>query len=214
MRALILLACCLMGCFAHMPRPCKSPPLLSGSLSVIAPKKEMVFAKYMYDEIQQRIRIKEITYHNKTTSFTDLLFLYRRGKAVVFKINNKNQTCCKKHLSREFHPLRVPRNSSFLGQVVYGSSSNPGEGVLVNNFYGDLQMRKERVDYLCTVTEFGCVPLTSIFHSPTSGWVTTSFFNTVYGIVDPQEFYPPPFCFTAEFEEKDDEEPETFYSVF
>lgn len=55
----------------------------------------------------------------------------------MYKINNKNRTCTKQHLSPDFHPLAVPRNATLMGQVVLGASSGPGQGVLVNSWYGE-----------------------------------------------------------------------------
>lgn len=42
----------------------------------------------------------------------------------------------------DFHPLAIPQNASLLAQVVLGSSSGPGQGVLVNTWAGELQTRK------------------------------------------------------------------------
>jgi len=60
----------------------------------------------------------------------------------MYKINNKDRTCLKKHLSVDFHTLAIPKDASLVGQAVLGSSSVPGEGVLVNMWTGKLQMRK------------------------------------------------------------------------
>lgn len=64
-------------------------------------------------------------------------------KGVMYKINYRNQTCCKKRLCRGFHPLAIPKDASLLGQAVLGSSSGPGQGVLVNTWTGQLQMRNK-----------------------------------------------------------------------
>lgn len=42
----------------------------------------------------------------------------------------------------DFHPLAIPQNASLLAQVVLGSSSGPGQGVLVNTWAGEQQTRK------------------------------------------------------------------------
>lgn len=60
----------------------------------------------------------------------------------MYRINRKAGTCEKKHLSEGFHPLAVPKDATLVGQFVLGSSSVPGEGVLVNTWAGKLQMRK------------------------------------------------------------------------
>uniref|UniRef100_A0A087XT59 Ependymin-like 1 n=2 Tax=Poecilia formosa TaxID=48698 RepID=A0A087XT59_POEFO len=210
---LVLLVCLSVGCVAQRPRPCTSPPLLTGSLSVSTQNEKLgAFAKYTYDALGQRIRLREFGSYNNKTFHLDVLLLYREG--VMYKINYRNQTCCKKRLNRCFHPLAIPHNASLLGQAVLGSSSGPGQGVLVNTWTGQLQMRNKTVKYMSTVTEFGCVPVTTLFHSCRDGWRITSFFNNVMGLSDPQQLIPPHFCEDAKLEEEEGEEPATFYSLF
>ncbi|KAF1380410.1 hypothetical protein PFLUV_G00163440 [Perca fluviatilis] len=217
MRVLVLLVCLSVGCLAHTPRPCRSPALLTGRLSVSSPsKKMMAFAKYSYDALGERIRLREIGHYGNKTFHHDVLLLYRQR--VMYKINYKNHTCCKKRLCVGFHPMAIPRNATLLAQVVLGSSSGPGQGVLVNTWLGELHMKnkthKEPAKYMSTVTEFGCVPVSTVFHSNRTGWVVTSFFNNVIGLADPQELIPPAMCKDAQLEEEDGEEPESFFSLF
>lgn len=67
----------------------------------------------------------------------------------MYKINYRNRTCCKKPLGAQFHPLEIPQNASLLGQVVLGSSSGPGQGLLVNSWAGELQMKKGKGTVRC-----------------------------------------------------------------
>ncbi|KAK2862683.1 hypothetical protein Q5P01_002216 [Channa striata] len=213
MRVLTVFVCLTAGCFAQKPRPCTSPPLLTGSLSLgSADEKLGAFAKFNYDALRQRIRLSEFgSYKNKTFQF-DVLLLYKEG--VMYEIDKRNQACTKKPLSGDFHPLAIPTNASLLGQVVLGSSSGPGQGLLVNTWVGELQMKKEMAKYVSTVTEFGCVPVTTLFHTNTLGWVVTNFFNNVLGITDPELLIPPPFCKDAQLEEEDERDAANFFSLF
>ncbi|XP_031707016.1 ependymin-like [Anarrhichthys ocellatus] len=213
MRALVMFVCLSMGCLAQRPKPCTSPPLLTGSLSVATQsEKLMAYAKYSYDALRKRIRLREFgSYNNKTFHF-DVLLLFR--ERVMYKINYKNQTCCKKLLNADFHPMEIPRNASLLGEVVLGSSSGPGQGLLVNTWWGELQMKKGPAKYMSTVTEFGCIPVSTLYHTSGSGWMVTNFFNNVIGLVDPQQLIPPRFCEGAQLEERLDEEPVTFFNLF
>ncbi|XP_029932394.1 ependymin-like [Myripristis murdjan] len=214
MKGLVLLLCLTLGCLAQRPHPCQSPPLLTGSLSVSSSnEKLMAYAKYSYDAWGQRIRFKQIGSYENKTFHEDVLVLYKQE--VLYKINQRNQTCCKKRLHGCFHPLAIPQNASLLGQSVLGSSSAPGQGLLVNTWVGEMMTKhRGRAKYMSTVTEFGCVPVSTLFHTKQDGWMVTSFFNNVLGIVDPQLFFPPPFCKDAELEEEDGEEPADFYSLF
>lgn len=172
----------------------------------------MAYARYSYDALGKRIRLSECgTYKNKTFHF-DVLLLYEQ--AVMYKINYRNQTCCKKPLSVEFHPLAIPKNASLMGQTVTGSSSGPGQGLLVNNWWGELQTKRGPAKYISTVTEFGCIPVSTLFHTNKNGWVVTGFFNNVVGLTDPQRLIPPHFCDGAQLEKEDGEDPATFFSLF
>lgn len=57
---------------------------------------------------------------------------------VIYEINRKEKSCKKSPLKPDFQPLAVPKDATLLGQAVLGSSSGPGQGVLVNTWTGDL----------------------------------------------------------------------------
>ncbi|XP_041634692.1 ependymin-like [Cheilinus undulatus] len=213
MRALVLLVCLTACCLAQRPQQCKSPPLLSGGFSVASSNgKLMAFAKYNYDALGKRIRLREFgSYGNKSFHF-DVLLLYNQG--VLYKINYRNQTCCKKALSMEFHPLEIPESANLLAQEVVGSSSGPFQGVLVNTWAGEMQLKKGQVKYISSVTQFGCVPVSTLYHTEKTGWMVTSFYNNVIGITDPGHFIPPSFCKDAKMEKDDGEDPVDFYDLF
>ncbi|CAB1351794.1 unnamed protein product [Coregonus sp. 'balchen'] len=191
MRTFVLLMCLAVGCLAQAPHPCRSPPLLTGALSV-ANEKFYANSKYTYDAMGKRIRFKEIgSYENKTFGI-DALLLFREG--VMYMINHRNKTCTKERLKREdFHPMEIPADAALLGQVILGSSSGPGQGLLVNTWYGEVATPSGKDKWMSTFTEFG-------------------FFNIVIGIMDPQEFFPPKFCQGAKLDET--AEAANFYSIF
>ncbi|KAI7814668.1 ependymin-like 1 [Triplophysa rosa] len=189
------------------PHPCRTPPLLSGSMTVTAKEgQDWVFAKYRYDAFGQRIRLWEFGKSDSKTFHLNMLFLFREG--VVYNIDYRNETCQKNVLHTTFHPSEVPHNASLLSQVILGGSSAPGEGLLVNTWTGVLPETQGK--YLATVTEFGCIPVSSLYYTPQTGWVVTSFFNAVTGIEDPEQFIPPSFCTDVQTEE----ETLDFFSAF
>ncbi|XP_029609445.1 ependymin [Salmo trutta] len=211
MRTFVLLMCLAVGCLAQAPHPCRSPPLLTGAMSV-ANEKVNAYAKYDYDALGERIRFKEMgSYENKTFGL-DALLLFREG--VMYTINHKNRTCKKDRLKKEdFHPMEIPADATLLGQVILGSSSGPGQGLLVNTWYGERATPTGGKDkWLSTFTEFGCIPVSTTYYTDKTGWVLTTFFNIVVGIDDPQQFFPPKFCQGAELDATADAA--NFYSVF
>uniref|UniRef100_A0A3Q2CSA9 Ependymin-2-like n=1 Tax=Cyprinodon variegatus TaxID=28743 RepID=A0A3Q2CSA9_CYPVA len=169
MRALALLVCLSVGCLAQRPQPCCK--YTQSEDFCIKNEKWVAVAKYIYDALGQRICLREIgSYDNKTFTL-NVLLLYRQG--VLYKISERNKTCEKKRLNRDFHPLAIPKDANLLGQAVLGSSSGPGQGVLVNTWIGQLEMKNRTAKYMSTVTEFGCVPISTLVHTPKNGWMVT-----------------------------------------
>ncbi|KAK1792758.1 hypothetical protein P4O66_012679 [Electrophorus voltai] len=192
---------------AGRPHPCKSPPLLQGSLSMIGQSEDFqAIAKFNYDALEQRIHFGEFGYYQNKTFHVDALLLYKEG--VMYKINRHNKTCTRKELKSSFHPLKVPHNATLLGQVVLGSMSHHGESLLVNSWAGEIPEHKAK--YLLTFTKLGCIPVSCLYNSPKTGGITISFFNNIVGIVDPNVFIPPPYCTTATLEEGSND----FFSIF
>lgn len=56
---------------------------------------------------------------------------------VLYQIFDKNKTCTASPLKGDFVPISIPGGASLLGQAVLGSSSGPGQGLLVNTWVGD-----------------------------------------------------------------------------
>ncbi|XP_056883651.1 ependymin-like 1 [Takifugu flavidus] len=211
MKVFLALTALLATCLAQEPHPCRSPPLLTGELSVSTQNEKLwMFARYEYDALGQRIRIMEFgTYENKTFTF-DALLHFRKG--IMYEINRKNKTCKKSPLKTDFQPMSVPKDASLLGQAILGSSSAPGQGLLVNTWMGDLP--KTGGKYLMTFTEFGCIPISTAYQTGKFGWSVTSFFNNVIGITDPGQLNPPSFCPKEDTEFDPEEEPRDFLSLF
>uniref|UniRef100_A0A3B4ZC03 Ependymin-like 1 n=1 Tax=Seriola lalandi dorsalis TaxID=1841481 RepID=A0A3B4ZC03_SERLL len=204
MKLFVVLSCLLAGCLAQRPHPCSSPPLLSGALSVN--EKLWVTARYLYDALGQRIRLDEFGSHDNKTFSLDVLLLYR--EATMYEIFHHNKTCKKMPLKADFQPLGIPKTASLLGQSVLGSSSGPGQGLLVNTWIGDLPDKQGK--FMTTVTEFGCIPITTLYHTDQFGWMMTNFFNNVIGISDPSQLNPPDFCPETE---DSTEEPADFLNI-
>ncbi|KAM6960317.1 ependymin-like [Tautogolabrus adspersus] len=211
MKIFIALACLLAGCLAKKPHPCASPPLMSGELSVYTQNERLeLYSKFVYDALRQRMRLLEIgTLDNKTFTY-DLLLLYKEH--VVYEINDRDRTCIKAPMKGDFEPLAIPEDASLLGQVVVGSSSAPGQGLLVNTWTGDLP--KQGGKYMMTVTEFGCIPVTTSVQTKPYGWIVLNYFNNVIGISDPAQLNPPSFCPDANSTTKSDKEPVAFFDFF
>nr|XP_057921587.1 ependymin-2-like [Doryrhamphus excisus] len=206
MQVLVVFACFLAACLAQKPRPCMSPPLLSGEMSVATQNEKLfAFIRYLYDALGERVRLQEMGYYQNQSFTYDALLLFR--EATMYEINNQDHTCKRKPLKVDFHPMAIPKNATLLGQAVLGSSSGPGEGLLVNSWTGTIPNTGGH--YLSTVTEFGCIPISTAYQTKSFGWMVTSFVNNVIGILDPSQLNPPDFCQDASHEE-----PVDFFSLF
>ncbi|KAK7910184.1 hypothetical protein WMY93_014868 [Mugilogobius chulae] len=191
----ILVFVCLLGLslgasLDRRPKPCKSPPLVTGAFTFSTQNEAAwLYAGFEYDAFQERIRIYETGYYNNKSVTYDFLMHYAEG--VVYQINSTAKTCTKSPLAAKWEPMGVPADASLLGQVVVGSSSGPGEGLLVNTWQG---IRPDGVQYMLTVTEFGCIPVSYLAKTKEFGWIVLSYFNNVKGILNPGALDPPSFC--------------------
>ncbi|XP_041635966.1 ependymin-like [Cheilinus undulatus] len=210
MKILVALACLLAGCLAQKPHPCESPPLMTGALTVSTQNEKLwVYAKYLYDALGRRLRMFEFGTLNNKTFTADYLLLYR--EQVFYEINHENRTCKKSPLKIDFVPIGVPEGATLLGQGIVGSSSGPGQGLLVNTWWGDLPTGG---NYMSTVTEFGCIPVSVASKTQEYGWMVLNYFNNVIGITDPNLLNPPEFCPSADAAMIGNEKPVDFFSLF
>ncbi|KAL2079135.1 hypothetical protein ACEWY4_024879 [Coilia grayii] len=205
------LLCLAPSCLlAQKPQPCKTPPLYTGAMTVGTQNEQLwAVGRYAYDAINQRIHLGETGKFNNTNFTYDALMLFQ--ESILYEIHRHNQTCVKKALQADFHPMEVPKGAAFVSQVVLGSSSSPAQGLLVNNWWGD--MPDKTGNYLVSFTEFGCFPISAFFKSKNMGWVSVSYFNNVVG-VDPEVFVPPPYCKDAKLQENEEGREVTFFSLF
>uniref|UniRef100_A0A8C6S8A4 Ependymin n=2 Tax=Neogobius melanostomus TaxID=47308 RepID=A0A8C6S8A4_9GOBI len=212
MRLVLLLLACLLGLslgasLERKPHHCKSPPLLTGAFTFATQnEKAWAYGGYEYDAMGERIRIFEVGTYDKKNFTYNALLLYREG--VMYEINDQAKTCKKNPLQTDFKPFGVPANATLLGQAVIGSSSGPGQGLLVNSWTGQFP---NGVKYMMTMTAFGCIPVSYLYQTKEFGWVSVSYINNVMGIVDPGALNPPPFC--SGLEVQPEGKPVDFFTV-
>ncbi|XP_066538404.1 ependymin-like [Hoplias malabaricus] len=195
MKLLILFSfcsCLALNACAQPPR-CATPPLLVGSLGITGKDGTFrSFGQYAYDAVSEQIRFKdEGSFNNKPFSI-DLLMHFKQG--FVYEIDSTKSTCKKYKLKSTFHPMRIPTNAKFLGEVILGTSSIPQMGLQVTSWEGE--ETDIAAKYLLTFTDYTCLPVSAVVHTKEFGWLTVGFFNQLLGILDPMSFVPPSFCDT------------------
>ncbi|KAM9450793.1 ependymin [Clarias gariepinus] len=201
----------LLGALAQKPHHCKSPPYLQGKLAVDFPEgKTAVYEKFYYDALEERIRVVAAGKEGEHEVFLDRLLLFR--EKVSFDIIYHNKSCIKTPLDAAFVPIAIPLDAHHRAQVVLGSLSAPAQGLLVNNWVGSDE--KIKANYSLTFTEFGCIPVVTIYNVEGLGHFLSSFFDMVVGIEDPSVFIPPEFCFSKDLVKRKDAELTNFFTAF
>ncbi|XP_023804622.1 ependymin-2-like isoform X3 [Oryzias latipes] len=209
MKLAVVLACFVVFCLAEKPLPCTSPPLLTGRLSVTTNDEKVgIFGKYLYDAVGQRVRLFEMGNFKGQTFTADVLLHFT--EAAMYEINDAKRTCKKSPLKADFQPLKIPQNAFRISQTVVGSSSVPGQGLLMNNWSGKLPDKTG--DFLTTVTELGCIPVSLTYKTKEFGWVLADFYDNVIGITNPNLLEPPEFCAGAAIDVE--EEPRDYLSFY
>ncbi|XP_029625875.1 ependymin [Salmo trutta] len=185
-----------VGSLAERPHPCKSPPLVEGSMALtIIKEKTFGVEKFSYDAFEERVHLRLLLDQDNHTTYRDTLLLYKEG--IAYQIFRHNQTCEKVHFKDPWKPMEIPRDAKFQSQVIIGSLSAPAEGLLVNNWSGTIAEPHD--DYLLTFTEFGCLPVHAWWYNiEHQTLMSLSFFDMVLGVEDPEVFNPPSFCDKAE----------------
>ncbi|XP_056306442.1 ependymin-like [Danio aesculapii] len=176
------------------PRPCEAPAQYVGSMSLSAADGIITSAAtYSYDAQRQQIRFRNHMNILNETILTDLLIHFQQG--VLYEIDYSRLSCQKKALESTFHPTRVPADAVFIGQVILGTSSVPGLGLLSNSWVGEIA--EIQAQYMLTFAEFTCLPISASVFTPSTGWMAISFYNHLLGVHNPQDFTPPFFCPTS-----------------
>ncbi|XP_054634976.1 ependymin-like [Dunckerocampus dactyliophorus] len=205
--ALSVLGLLLAAASAQKPNQCESPPLMTGGVSMVGPNGLfMSSGAVSYDAFGQKIRFRNYGLVGNETFAIDQLMLF--NKKVYYEIDWQQFTCKKKRLNTDFIPMQVPNNAELMGQVIAGSSSSWGMGVLVNSWQGNLPNNGH---YMSVFTEIGCIPMTFAGYTPSSGWTLVSTFNWVLGLTNPMDFFPPVICAKSQLEES--ETPDTMFTA-
>ncbi|KAM4750138.1 ependymin-like [Anableps anableps] len=198
----------LAAATSQAPKPCIVPELLTGGVSVMTANGLMMTSGTVaYDALGKRLRARHYGNFGNLTIAVDELMLYQQVE-VMYEINWSTQSCRKLPLDTYFMPMHVPEDATLLVQAFLGSSSSWGMGLLTNTWAGQFPNNDT---YSAVFTEIGCLPLTLTNYSPKSGWTTISTYNWVIGLSNPQDFFPPPFCYDTKMEKS--AKPHTFFSA-
>ncbi|XP_072345518.1 ependymin-1-like isoform X2 [Scyliorhinus torazame] len=190
-----VLSCCSLSVLVvateDTHRPCDLPKLLEGQEYLVNPMKGQTESmSFSYDAIQKRVYVARVAFTGSAMADPVLDYLLY-NEAVIYQFYPKNGSCVKYPLHDPFRSFAIPKNATFVGQIYFGDSLDPGDRLLVDVWMGAFGSGY----YSMTYTTHGCFPVSSIYASKEIGFKLESFTNLTKGIRDPDIFKPPPVCF-------------------
>jgi len=184
--------------YAQVPPGCQAPALFTADLFAVDTERGgvQIQARYYYDYFLQRKARREVVNANSTQTFYQVIELWQYDGGVYYEINQQTQACVKGKLNGPFVPHGVFPNSTFQGNYVIGSSSQPGSGLLIEAWATNFTSPQGNIQWFATFSQFDCFPIRDqyIFPGNQPQFFIEEFFNGVNGITDPNAFVPPPQC--------------------
>ncbi|KAM9383712.1 ependymin [Pholidichthys leucotaenia] len=206
---LFFFLCLTATTYADHHEPCHSPNM-TGFMSVVTMKGEIkAYGAFTYDSVGKKLRFtsNDSNFLNASLNF-DLLMFFEED--VLYEIDTKNQTCQKKKLQCDMHPLDIPDDAHFFTTMHSGSRSVQGEGVKLNIWSGSLVNPKG--SYFMSAT-MGCLPFSTFYITETASLlICTAEIET--GIKDPDLLMVPSFCHGQPLEETPEGTVHSFFSEF
>ncbi|NP_001191622.1 ependymin-related protein precursor [Aplysia californica] len=141
-----------------------------------------------YDRFNKRVVLFEEDFESGTKKQRELLFLHKEGVGYDFNLQSKH---CKKFKVGAFKPFEVPSGATYEGEFSIGG---PTEEVTIDRWSDKISSRREH-----WIGEFSlktCYPI-SQFMIEEGNFNKTSFtffYDTVKGIVNPNDFNVPKEC--------------------
>ncbi|XP_051793404.1 ependymin isoform X2 [Acanthochromis polyacanthus] len=205
----------------HHHHPCHAPNM-TGFMTVTNLKGEVrAIGAFTYDSTAKKLRFRsnESTPIN-TSLHLDLLVFFEEG--ILYEIDSKNQSCEKKKLQCNLHPLDIPDDATFMATMTFGSPSVEGEGIKLNLWTGS--MRDTKGKYTMSTT-MGCLPLSALYYTGSTTFCISNlhviFVSLPHSHVDieseikePELLLVPSFCQGLSVEETPEGTVNSFLSEF
>ncbi|XP_049336548.1 ependymin-like [Astyanax mexicanus] len=212
MKLLILLSICSSLALKAwtQPSPCVSPPFMTGNAYMHTEIGGITTSgSFDYDALGQQLRIRSSGFSLNGTFSLDLLMQFQQK--VAYEIASSTRTCKKVALDAPFNPIQIPPGSFPVAQIVLGTGSVAGMGLLANTWYGEIP--QIQATYTLVFSDNACVPLSGTYSSPESGTIIISFYNILLGVRDPMDFIPPYFCQSEEQKNLEDLPKSNFFRL-
>ncbi|KAH3845974.1 hypothetical protein DPMN_088269 [Dreissena polymorpha] len=177
-------------CGAQKPTPCNSPEQWEGRIYRSDKSKAFTeFGRVSYDQRNMRVRIIEEREVGSTKDYYDTLYLHNIQRK--YRLDLTTRKCNVTDLTDPFRPFGVPPFARFLFEAEVGAAGVPGESLVAQTWDGEFE---DHSKFMITATYPDCVPITSVFFSNDTGFVSSDFYDITAGISDPMVFIPPIEC--------------------
>jgi hypothetical protein len=121
--------------------------------------------------------------------------LYNKQTEYIFEIEPK--TCSKKPITSPWINAGVPKNATLATTAYLGAQAIAGENIEAGVWsaqFPSTSVPGETITVTAVFSIQACLPIYSIYESPSLGKLRYSFFDIVPGIRDPNVFTPPKPC--------------------
>ncbi|XP_076449815.1 mammalian ependymin-related protein 1-like [Babylonia areolata] len=189
---------CAGGTLAQVPSPCVTPQQFTGRSTQFDHLDGRINRFYMaYDAVnRRRVLFEEQNVVTPGKQFREYLELAYEN--VLYEINLTLKTCSKSPLRRPWRPYGIPPNATFENEFYMGG---PGEEIYAQEWSDRIPYRK-REFWVGTFSLKNCYPIKEVLipdYETLNTTITTDFFDIVAGIVNPNDFIPPPECMHAKW---------------
>lgn len=142
-----------------------------------------------YDEINQRVRIlDEVHAGTPGRTFYERIILHRSNVQYTLNLSARPPTCTIGKPEMPWRAWKIPENATFVGAFTIGVL---GDG-LEANMWSERDAQGRWIGI--TVTERHCVPVSLVEAHNISYSVSSSYYDVVIGLPNPNVFIPPQFC--------------------
>ncbi|XP_076606333.1 ependymin [Chaetodon auriga] len=206
---LFVFMCLTATTYAEHHQPCHSPNM-TGVMAVMTLKGEVkACGAFTYDSMGKKLRFRSNESSPTNTSLgLDLLMFFDEG--IFYEIDSKNQSCVKKTLQCNLHPLDIPDDANFHSTITSGSPSIEGEGLKVNVWTGPMPGSKGH--YSMSVT-MGCLPVSTFYFTESTSFLFSQM-DIELEIKDPDLLVVPSFCLGQPVEETPEGTVNSFLNEF
>ncbi|XP_034746417.1 ependymin [Etheostoma cragini] len=206
---LVVFICLTATTYADHHQPCHAPNM-TGFMSVVSIKGEVkAFGAFTYDSMGKKLRFRSNESHPCNASIgLDVLMFFDEG--IFYEIDSKNQSCEKKALQCNQHPLDIPDDATFMTTANAGSSSIEGEGLKINAWTGSMPDKKGTYFMAATM---GCLPVGTLYFYESSTFLF-SLTEVDMEIKDPDLLMVPSICLGQPLEDTPEGTVHSFLNEF